>query len=102
MSIRKILGPFTGNNGNALVLDAAIYMANKLVARITRLHMRSSGDAALPFLGDTASGVVIEEILDRIEAESAFRTWADKAALPGVYRSLQRPRRFLVHSRAAL
>lgn len=92
MSIRKILVPLTGNNGDALALDAATYMANKLGARITGLHVRSSGDAALPFLGDTASGAVIEEIFDRIEAEaeslakkaeSAFRTWADKAALPG-------------------
>ena len=92
MSIRKILVPLTGNNGDALALDAATYMANKLGARITGLHVRSSGDAALPFLGDTASGAVIEGIFDRIEAEaeslakkaeSAFRTWADKAALPG-------------------
>jgi nucleotide-binding universal stress UspA family protein len=90
MSIRKILVPLAGNDGDVLALDAATYIANKLGAQITGLHVRSSGDAAIPFLGVTASGAVIEEILDRIEAvpeslakkvESGFRTWADKATL---------------------
>ena len=86
MSIRKILVPLSGNDGDALALDAATHLANKLGARIEGLHVQASGDAALPFLSDTASGAVIEEILDRIEAESeglaekaesGFRTRAD-------------------------
>ena len=91
MSIRKILVPLAGNDGDALALDAATHLANKHGARIEGLHVQASGDAALPFLGDTASGAVIEEILDRIEAEaksladkaeSGFRTWAEKASFP--------------------
>ena len=91
MSIRKILVPLAGNDGDALALDAATHLANKLGAQIEGLHVQTSGDAALPFLGDTTSGAVIEEILDRIEAESkslaekaesGFHAWAKKASLP--------------------
>ena len=91
MSIRKILVPVSGEDGDAVALSAALKLAERFGAQIEALHVQASGDAALPFLGDTASGAVIEEIIDRIEEEakkraakarSGFDKWREKAGLP--------------------
>ncbi len=90
MSIRKILVPASGEDGDAVALSAALKLAERFGAQIEALHVQASGDAALPFLGDTASGAVIEEIIDRIEEEakkraakarSGFDKWREKAGL---------------------
>ena len=70
MSIRKILVPLSGKDGDAIALDAAARLAAQFEAGIEGLHVSASSDAALTFLGDTASGAGIEDILDRIEEEA--------------------------------
>lgn len=91
MSIRKILVPLSGDSGDTIALDAAAMLASRHNGEIEALHVRASGQAALPFIGDTVSGAVIEEIIDRIEDESeqrakaaadSFAAWKDKASLP--------------------
>lgn len=78
MSIRKILVPVNGDAGDKTALDAAAGVAAQMHARVCALHVKTSGDAALPFMGDTVSGAVIDDIIDRIEIEAEARS--EKAA----------------------
>ena len=73
MSIRKILVPVNGDAADQTALDAAAGVAAQLSAHVSALHVKASGDAALPFMGDTVSGAVIDDIIDRIEIEAEAR-----------------------------
>lgn len=73
MSIKSILVPLTGLDADRHALDAAAKLARRWDAHIDALHIRADGNAALPFLGDTASGALIEEIIDRIEKDASER-----------------------------
>lgn len=90
MSIKVILVPLSGLAGDRYALDAAAKLARRWDAHIDALHIRADGNAALPFLGDTASGALIEEIIDRIEKDAAdrarkaradFGTWRDACGI---------------------
>ena len=91
MSIKVILVPLTGLDSDGSALDAAAKLARRWDAHVDVLHIRSDGNAALPFLGDTASGALIEDIIDRIEkdavarakkARESFGRWREAAKLP--------------------
>lgn len=90
MSIKSILVPLTGLEADRHALDAAARLARRWDAHVDALHIRADGNAALPFLGDTASGALIEDIIDRIEkdatdrakkARAGFAAWRDASGL---------------------
>lgn len=83
MSIKSILVPLTGLEADRRALEAAAKLARRWDAHIDVLHIRADGNAALPFLGETASGALIEEIIDRIEKDAAERAKKARAAFAG-------------------
>ena len=70
MTLKNILVPLMGNTQDTIALDAAGKLALRFGAHLEALHISSTGDAALPFLGESTSGAVIDEIISRIEAEA--------------------------------
>jgi len=91
MTLKNILVPLVGNAQDTIALDAAGKLALRFGAHLEALHISSTGDAALPFLGESTSGAVIDEIISRIEAEaeanaakakSVFESWEKDAGIP--------------------
>lgn len=73
MSIQRILVPLRGDAQDVTALDIAYTLAGRFSSHVDALHVQAAGETALPFLGDTTSGAVIEEIIDRIEEEAEKR-----------------------------
>jgi len=91
MTLKSILVPMMGNAQDTIALDAAAALTLRFGAHLEALHISSTGDNALPFLGESTSGAVIEEIITRIESEaealaakakSVFEDWAKEAKIP--------------------
>ncbi|MBI3707252.1 MAG: universal stress protein [Proteobacteria bacterium] len=90
MSLKTILAPVSGGEGDAAVLAAAEALARRFGAHVVVLHAKGDARDAVPFLGEGASGALIEQIMvaaqrdadGRAErAKAAFTAWRDKAGL---------------------
>lgn len=90
MSLKIILAPVSGGEGDAAVLAAAEALARRFGAHVVVLHAKGDARDAVPFLGEGASGALIEQIMvaaqrdadSRAErAKAAFAAWRDKAGL---------------------
>jgi nucleotide-binding universal stress UspA family protein len=90
MTIKTILTPLTGSNSETAVLNTALAIAKRFDAHIDVLHVRTDPRDAIPYLGEGISGDMIEEIMQRADAEATevetnayqqFDSWRNGAAL---------------------
>ncbi len=95
MSLRTILAPISGANGDKTALDAALAVARRFDAHIEVLHVSGDPRDAVPFLGEGASGALIEQIMDAAAKETkaraqrarkTFDEWMAAASLPAADR----------------
>ncbi|MDE1172576.1 MAG: universal stress protein [Parvibaculaceae bacterium] len=63
MSVRKILVPLAGREGDATVLGTALVVAKQFGAQLVALYVRLDPVEALPYLGDGVSGQVIDDLI---------------------------------------
>jgi nucleotide-binding universal stress UspA family protein len=91
MGLKIILAAVTGREADTATLDVAAAIARKFSAHIDVMHVRSDPRDAIPFLGEGASGVLIEQIMTAAErdagsrsskAHTAFEAWRAKSGLP--------------------
>lgn len=90
MAVRIILAPVAGNDSDAAVLEAAVTLARQFKAHIEVLHAKGDPRDAVPFLGEGASGALIEQIMEAAQRDASehatkarrqFDTWREKAGL---------------------
>ena len=74
MSYRKLLVPFSGSDKTAGILPAALQLAARFKATSDVVFVRPEPYQVLPYLGDSAPGIMVSEIVD------ATKTAADTAA----------------------
>ena len=95
MTIKTILAPIAGRDEDTLALDAAFEVARRFGAHIEVLHVAGDPRDAVPFLGEGASGALIEQIMAAASRESGtraerakktFESWRAAANLPVVDR----------------
>ncbi|HEX9461223.1 MAG TPA: universal stress protein [Alphaproteobacteria bacterium] len=84
MGLKVVLAAVTGQETDAATLGIAGAIARQFNAHIDALHVKGDPRDAIPFLGEGASGVLIEQIMAAAErdagtrsgkARSAFETW---------------------------
>lgn len=80
MAIKVILVPVTGGDADASVLDAALTLAQRFAAHIEVLHAQLDPRDAVPFLGEGASGALIQQIMEAAQRDSASRSTKARAA----------------------
>lgn len=90
MSVRKILVPLAGREGDAAVLGTALTVAKQFGAQLVALYVRLDPVEALPYLGDGVSGQVVEDLIRTARQASdnystrARASLAEAAAAAGV------------------
>ena len=91
MTIKTLLVPIAGRDEDALALDAALTIARRFGAHIEVLHVAADPRDAVPFLGEGASGALIEQLMAAASRESGarsekarqtFDTWRGAANIP--------------------
>jgi nucleotide-binding universal stress UspA family protein len=70
MAMRIILAPIAGNDSDAAVLEAALTVARRFEAHIEVLHAKGDPRDAVPFLGEGASGALIEQIMEAAQRDA--------------------------------
>jgi nucleotide-binding universal stress UspA family protein len=73
MSFKVILAPVSGGDGDRAVLDAALGLARRFDAHVRVLHVKGDPRDAIPFLGEGASGALIEQIMTAAQRDSEER-----------------------------
>lgn len=93
MSIRRIVVPLTGAEGDSAALRTAFQVAVAHAAHVEGIYMRPDPAEAVPYVGDAASAAVIEDIYRATKtaadaasasARTALETAARDAGLPVV------------------
>ncbi|MBL8836598.1 MAG: universal stress protein [Alphaproteobacteria bacterium] len=96
--LRVVLAPVSGLGGDAAVLEAAQVLAQMMPVHIEVLHARPDAREAVPFMGEGASGALVEQVMAVAQrdigtraarAKSAFDVWLKSSgialdATPGV------------------
>jgi nucleotide-binding universal stress UspA family protein len=91
MSFKLILVPVTGGDGDTAVLDAALAVAQRFTAHIEILHGQLDPRDAVPFLGEGASGALIQQIMEAAQRDSVtraqraratFEAWRQRTGVP--------------------
>lgn len=77
MTIKTILVSIAGRDEDELALSAALVIAEQFGAHIEVLHVAADPRDAVPFLGEGASGALIEQLMAAAAREAGTR--ADKA-----------------------
>lgn len=80
MSIKLILVPITGTDDDGVVLEAALSLATRFSAHIEVLHSQLDPRDAVPFLGEGASGALIQQIMEAAQRDSSTRTTRARAS----------------------
>jgi hypothetical protein len=84
MTLKVVLSAVTGREADVATLDVAAAIARRFDAHVEVMHVRSDPRDAIPFLGEGASGVLIEQIMTAAErdagsrsskAQTAFENW---------------------------
>lgn len=90
MAIKTIMAPISGGETDAAMLDVALAVARRFEAHIEVLHVRGDPRDAVPFLGEGASGALIEQIMSAaqrdadqraVRARAAFDQWRQAAGI---------------------
>jgi len=91
MTLKIILAAVAGRDTDMATLDVALGVAKRFNAHIEALHIKGDPRDAIPFLGEGASGVLIEQIMTAAErdsgtrsskAKAVFDAWRDSKTLP--------------------
>ncbi|HEX2116577.1 MAG TPA: universal stress protein [Alphaproteobacteria bacterium] len=91
MTIKLILVPVTGTDDDGVVLEAALTLASRFSAHMEVLHAQLDPRDAVPFLGEGASGALIQQIMEAAQRDSAsrttraranFETWRQRHSVP--------------------
>ncbi|MBL0932253.1 MAG: universal stress protein, partial [Alphaproteobacteria bacterium] len=82
MGFRVVLVPLSGSTADERALATAAAVARKFGARVEALHAAGDPRDAVPFVGEGASGALVEQIVGAAEkdlkrrAETARATYA--------------------------
>lgn len=96
MTVKTILVPIAGRDEDALALGAGLAIAQRFGAHVEVLHVAADPRDAVPFLGEGASGALIEQLMAAAAREAGtrsdkarrtFDTWRAEAGLPLVERA---------------
>jgi nucleotide-binding universal stress UspA family protein len=79
MPLKLILAAVTGQETDDATLDVATALARRFNGHVDALHVKGDPRDAIPFLGEGASGVLIEQIMTAAERESGTRSGKAKA-----------------------
>ncbi len=88
--MKKILVPLSGRDSDNIALETALSIARRFGSHIEVLHVRPDAERTLPYIGETVSGPLIEEIIDKLDADAdsaakgadeAFEAWRGKAGI---------------------
>jgi nucleotide-binding universal stress UspA family protein len=74
MGLKTILAAVTGQETDGATLAIATAIARRFNAHIDALHVRGDPRDAIPFLGEGASGVLIEQIMAAAERDAGTRS----------------------------
>lgn len=74
MPLKIILTAVAGRDTDASTLDVALAVARRFSAHIEALHVKGDPRDAIPFLGEGASGVLIEQIMTAAERDAGTRS----------------------------
>jgi nucleotide-binding universal stress UspA family protein len=80
MAIKLILVRITGTDDDGAVLEAAWNLATRFAAHMEVLHAQLDPRDAVPFLGEGASGALIQQIMEAAQRDSATRTTRARAS----------------------
>ncbi len=80
MTLKIILALVAGRETDTATLDVASGVARRFGAHIEALHIKGDPRDAIPFLGEGASGVLIEQIMTAAERDSGVRSGKARAA----------------------
>jgi len=89
-AFKCILAVITGAEADQSVLDSALGFGRRFDAHIDVLHARGDPRDAVPFLGEGASGALIEQIMSTAQREAetraqrakqTFESWCSKHAI---------------------
>ena len=80
MTIKLILVPVTGTDDDGMVLEAALTLATRFSAHMEVLHAQLDPRDAVPFLGEGASGALIQQIMEAAQRDSSSRTTRARAS----------------------
>lgn len=79
MALKLVLAAITGQETDDATLGVAAAMARRFNAHIDALHVKGDPRDAIPFLGEGASGVLIEQIMAAAERDSGTRSGKARA-----------------------
>jgi nucleotide-binding universal stress UspA family protein len=79
MALKLVLAAITGQETDDAALGVAAAMARRFNAHIDALHVKGDPRDAIPFLGEGASGVLIEQIMAAAERDSGTRSGKARA-----------------------
>ncbi len=79
MALKLILAAVTGQETDNATLGVATALARRFNAHVDALHVKGDPRDAIPFLGEGASGVLIEQIMAAAERDSGTRSGKAKA-----------------------
>lgn len=79
MALKLILAAVTGQDTDDATLGIAAALARQFNAHVDALHVKGDPRDAIPFLGEGASGVLIEQIMSAAERDSGTRSGKAKA-----------------------
>ncbi|MBM3538383.1 MAG: universal stress protein [Alphaproteobacteria bacterium] len=80
MTLKIVLAVVTGRDNDKATLDVALSLARRFGAHIDALHIKGDPRDAIPFLGEGASGVLIEQIMTAAERDAGTRSGKARAA----------------------
>lgn len=87
MAFVKILAPLTGGAQDAAVLTGAISAALPFGAHVAALFVRPDPALAMPFYGESVSGLVVQEVMDASRETADAAVTRARAALQTVART---------------
>jgi nucleotide-binding universal stress UspA family protein len=79
--IKLVLVPITGTDDDGVVLEGAWSLATRFSAHMEVLHAQLDPRDAVPFLGEGASGALIQQIMEAAQRDSSTRTTRARASI---------------------
>jgi nucleotide-binding universal stress UspA family protein len=79
-NIRVVLAPVSGLGGDTAILEAAQALARVMPVHIEVLHAKPDAREAVPFMGEGASGALVEQVMAVAQRDIGTRATRAKAA----------------------
>ena len=81
MSYKRIMVPLNGMDDAGQALRLAFDLGQRFEAEVIGLHAATETSSALPYMGESMSGALLDNMVAALEKESAARQQAAQAAL---------------------